>query len=63
MWTAETWARRGPVLVTDFGLAGLAGRIKGGDVTIGAPVYMAPSNTPCEEVTVRSDIYSLGLVL
>jgi serine/threonine-protein kinase len=54
---------RGQVLLTDFGLAGLAGRIEGGDVTSGTPAYMAPEQLSGEEVTVRSDIYSLGLVL
>ena len=54
---------RGHVLLTDFGLAGLAGQIEGGDVTSGTPAYMAPEQLSGEEVTVKSDIYSLGLVL
>ncbi len=54
---------RGQVLLTDFGLAGLAGRIEDGDVTSGTPAYMAPEQLAGEEVTVRSDIYALGLVL
>jgi serine/threonine-protein kinase len=54
---------RGQVLLTDFGLAGLAGEIEGAEVRNGTPAYMAPEQLAGEEVTVRSDIYSLGLVL
>jgi len=54
---------RGQVLLTDFGLAGLAGQIEGDEVRNGTPAYMAPEQLAGEEVTVRSDIYSLGLVL
>ena len=54
---------RGQVLLTDFGLAGLAGRIEDGDVKSGTPAYMAPEQLAGEAVTVRSDIYALGLVL
>ena len=54
---------RGQVLLTDFGLAGLAGEIEGAEVHNGTPAYMAPEQLAGEEVTVRSDIYALGLVL
>src|SRR5262245_34338932 len=54
---------RGQVLLTDFGLAGVAGEIAGNDITSGTPAYMAPEQLAGEEVTIRSDIYSLGLVL
>src|SRR5438105_235167 len=54
---------RGQVLLTDFGLAGIAGEIAGHDITSGTPAYMAPEQLAGEEVTIRSDIYSLGLVL
>jgi len=54
---------RGQVLLTDFGLAGLAGQIEGAEVRNGTPAYMAPEQLAGEEVSVRSDIYSLGLVL
>ena len=54
---------RGQVLLTDFGLAGLAGEIEGAEVRNGTPAYMAPEQLAGEEVTVRSDIYALGLVL
>jgi serine/threonine protein kinase len=54
---------RGQVLLTDFGLAGLAGQVEGCEVRNGTPAYMAPEQLAGQEVTVRSDIYSLGLVL
>ncbi|MDQ6679025.1 MAG: serine/threonine protein kinase [Acidobacteriota bacterium] len=54
---------RGQVLLTDFGLAGLANEISGDEVRNGTPAYMAPEQLAGKEVTVRSDIYSLGLVL
>jgi Protein kinase domain len=53
----------GNVLLTDFGLAGLADRIAGNDIASGTPAYMAPEQAEAREVTARSDIYSLGLVL
>jgi serine/threonine-protein kinase len=54
---------RGRALVTDFGLASLADQIAGFDVRSGTPAYMAPEQLAGREVTVQSDIYSLGLVL
>ncbi len=54
---------RGQVLLTDFGLAGLAGEIEGSEVRNGTPAYMAPEQLAGLEVTVKSDIYALGLVL
>src|SRR5713101_9431027 len=54
---------RGNVLITDFGLAGLASQLQGAEVRNGTPAYMAPEQLAGKEVTMRSDIYSLGLVL
>ena len=54
---------RGQVLLTDFGLAGLASQLAGAEVRNGTPAYMAPEQLTGKEVTVKSDIYSLGLVL
>ena len=53
----------GQVLITDFGLAALAGQVEGAEVRNGTPAYMAPEQLDGKEVTVRSEIYSLGLVL
>ena len=49
----------GKVRITDFGLAGLAGET----IRAGTPAYMAPEQIAGGEVTARSDIYALGLVL
>ena len=54
---------QGNVRITDFGLAGLAESLRHGDVRSGTPCYMSPEQLLGREVTVRSDIYSLGLVL
>ena len=54
---------RGQVLLTDFGLAGLADEIEGAEIRNGTPAYMAPEQLSGQEVTARSDIYALGLVL
>jgi serine/threonine protein kinase len=54
---------RGRAVITDFGLAGLAGQINGAEVRSGTPAYMAPEQLAGREVTEQSDIYSLGLVL
>jgi serine/threonine-protein kinase len=54
---------RGHVLLTDFGLAGLVGEIVGDEIRSGTPAYMPPEQLAGKEVTVRSDIYALGLVL
>jgi len=54
---------RGQVRITDFGLAAVAGTVESRDIRSGTPGYMAPEQWAGEEVTERSDIYSLGLVL
>jgi hypothetical protein len=53
----------GKVRITDFGLAGIAAMIEGADVRAGTPAYMAPEQLGGMEVSVKSDIYSLGLIL
>lgn len=54
---------RGQVVITDFGLAGIADDIRGPEVRSGTPAYMSPEQIAGTEVTMRSDIYALGLVL
>lgn len=54
---------RGQVVITDFGLAGVAEDIRGAEVRSGTPAYMSPEQLSGKEVTPRSDIYALGLVL
>jgi len=54
---------QGNVRITDFGLAGLAEGLRDEDVRSGTPCYMSPEQLQGREVTVRSDVYALGLVL
>jgi hypothetical protein len=54
---------QGKVRITDFGLAGLAEALTDEDVRSGTPAFMSPEQLLGREVTVRSDIYSLGLLL
>lgn len=53
----------GKIRITDFGLAGIAASIQGADVRAGTPAYMAPEQLSGKEVTAKSDIYSLGLII
>jgi len=54
---------RGQVLIMDFGLAAIADQVEGAEVRNGTPAYMSPEQLAGREVTERSDIYALGLVL
>jgi hypothetical protein len=54
---------KGDVRITDFGLAGLMEEFGGGAALEGTPEYMSPEQLAGQELTARSDIYSLGLVL
>lgn len=54
---------RGHVVITDFGLAGLAEDFRGADIQSGTPAYMAPEQLAGQDVSIKSDIYSLGLVM
>jgi len=54
--------KRGQVIIMDFGLAGLTDQLQG-DVRSGTPAYMSPEQLAGTEVTVKSDLYALGLVL
>ncbi|MGE0481744.1 MAG: serine/threonine-protein kinase [Phycisphaerae bacterium] len=54
---------RGRVRITDFGLAGLAHELARTGERAGTPAYMAPEQIAGRGVSVRSDVYSFGLVL
>jgi serine/threonine-protein kinase len=54
---------KGKVRITDFGLAVLKEQLGSVEVRSGTPAYMSPEQLKGLEVTERSDIFSLGLVL
>src|SRR4029077_2470111 len=53
----------GKIRITDFGLAAIAASLDASDLKAGTPAYMAPEQLAGKEVTLKSDLYSLGLVL
>jgi hypothetical protein len=55
--------KRGEVVIMDFGLAAIADQLSGAEARNGTPAYMAPEQLKGAEVTTRSDIFALGLVL
>jgi serine/threonine-protein kinase len=55
--------KRGEIVIMDFGLAAIADQLSGPEARNGTPAYMAPEQLKGTEVTSRSDIYALGLVL
>jgi predicted Ser/Thr protein kinase len=55
--------RRGEIMIMDFGLAAIADQLSGAEARNGTPAYMSPEQLKGTEVTARSDIYALGLVL
>lgn len=54
---------RGKTRITDFGIAGLEEDIANEGLRAGTPAYMSPEQIAGKEVSARSDIYALGLVL
>ena len=54
---------RGRARITDFGLAGLSDEFRGNEIRSGTPAYMSPEQLAGKEVSTKSDIYSLGLLL
>jgi serine/threonine protein kinase len=55
--------KRGEIVIMDFGLAAIADQLSGPEARNGTPAYMSPEQLKGTEVTARSDIYALGLVL
>jgi serine/threonine-protein kinase len=54
---------RGRARITDFGVAGFIEGLEHAPGRAGTPAYMAPEQLTCGEVSVRSDIYTIGLIL
>jgi len=54
---------RGRVRLTDFGLAAAEESLVGDEVRFGTPTYQAPEQAAGKEVTVRSDVFALGLIM
>jgi tRNA A-37 threonylcarbamoyl transferase component Bud32 len=55
--------QKGEARITDFGIAGIEAEVQGEEARVGTPAYMSPEQITGKEVTKRSDIYSLGLLL
>jgi serine/threonine-protein kinase len=55
--------RTGRARLTDFGLAHAIGETPGPEASIGTPAYMSPEQLASGQTTIRSDIFSLGLLL
>ncbi|MEO8650310.1 MAG: protein kinase [Acidobacteriota bacterium] len=54
---------RGKARITDFGLAVIAEQLRSDEGIAGTPAYMSPEQLTGKEITTKSDIYALGLVL
>ena len=54
---------KGKARITDFGIAGVEAEIVGEELRVGTPAYMSPEQITGKEVTQKSDIYALGLLL
>ncbi|MEZ5346464.1 MAG: serine/threonine-protein kinase [Pyrinomonadaceae bacterium] len=53
----------GKARITDFGIAGFEADVQGAESRVGTPAYMSPEQITGKEVTQKSDIYSLGLLI
>lgn len=53
----------GKARITDFGIAGIEADISKDEARVGTPAYMSPEQIAGRDVTTRSDLYSLGLLL
>lgn len=54
---------KGKARITDFGIAGLEAEISKERLRLGTPAYMSPEQIVGKDISQRSDIYALGLVL
>jgi serine/threonine-protein kinase len=54
---------RGRVRITDFGLAGISAELQADNDRAGTPAYMSPEQFSGGEISTKSDLYALGLVL
>jgi serine/threonine-protein kinase len=54
---------RGHARLADFGLAAVAHEVRGRAEFAGTPAYMAPEQIEGREISTRTDLYALGLVL
>lgn len=54
---------KGKARITDFGIAGLADEVSKDYLRVGTPAYMSPEQITGREISAKSDIYALGLVL
>jgi Protein kinase domain len=55
--------KHGQIMIMDFGLAAISDQISGLEARHGTPAYMSPEQLKGGDVTAKSDIYALGLVL
>lgn len=54
---------KGKARITDFGIAGLENDVAQDEMRMGTPAYMSPEQISGRDISPRSDIYALGLVL
>lgn len=59
------WSKTGEPILTDFGIAKLAGAtgLTASGAAVGTPAYMSPEAGRGEQVDERTDVYSLGVML
>jgi len=55
--------KKGVARITDFGIAGIEAEIASDGIRAGTPAYMAPEQISGKDISTRSDIYALGLVI
>lgn len=53
----------GRARITDFGIAGVEKELSGSEIRVGTPAYMSPEQITGDDVSQKSDIYSLGLLM